>query len=320
MSSIEEYVTKYHTRFSTEVFLRKPTFFVSNDDLLSKMNPRDDWVLIGEGSSGEVYRAEWLGTEVAVKTSHDLTDETTIIEEFVLNSNIRHPNIVNFFVASPDFIVMELMENNTLDDLLLKQRSRKPEGDMRKRWCSHISMAVRYLHESGIVHSDIKPENIMLDSSWKAKLCDVGGGYFVNDEVLDKIYTEMYLPLTIHLESDKDTLGKKTDMYSLSVVIMCILSWEPDIYTLLGIPTFERMVSEQKSTRESIIDECLETSLPNAYNLIQGYDVSDDVKSFLFKMFSDPCREHIKNEEISGIIRENNERCRSLDFSCLKDI
>ena len=293
---------------------------MSNDDLESKMNPRKEWVHIGEGSFGKVFKARWLGVDVAVKTSDDIFSENPILEEFVINSNIRHPNIVNFFVASPNLIVMELMTNGTLDDILIKQKTRKPGMDLRKRWCSQVAMAVRYLHESDIVHSDIKPENIMIGSSGDAKICDVGGGYFVNDEVTDKICTDMYLPLSLHMRRENDEIGKVTDMYSLVTVMMCILSWESDIYYLLGIPNFERRISERVVSREETIRDCLEICIPRAYNLIQSYDLSNDAKSFMFKMFSDPCKIHVVNQGILDVIEQNEEGCRCLDIGCLDEV
>ncbi len=316
---VGDFVTKYHTKFSTEVFLRKPTFFVSNENLMEKMSPRESWEKIGEGSFSEVYRTKWLGVDVAVKASEDCNEENPIVDEFVIHSNIRHPNIVNFFVASPNFIVMELMTNNTLDKILFTQNKRKPRLEVRKRWCSQIAMAVRYLHESGIIHSDIKPDNIMMDSSWNAKICDVGGGYFFDDHVEDKTYTDMYLPLTLH-EGDKKDLGKSTDLYSLSVVLLCILSWEHDLYKLMGIPNFERRICEASGTREEIIRECLQTCLPNVYNLVQSYDISSEAKSFIFKMFSEPCKDHVTNDDIVTVIQQVENACEGVDIGCLGEL
>ena len=319
LEEVRDFVTKYHTKFSTEVFLRKPTFFVSDQDLMEKMSPREDWEKLGEGSFSEVYRAKWLGVDVAVKASGDCHEGDPDVDEYVIHSNIRHPNIVNFFVASPNFIVMELMVNDTLDNILFTQSKRKPGLEVRKRWCSQIAMAVRYLHESGIVHSDIKPDNIMMDSSWNAKICDVGGGYFFDEHVEDKTYTGMYLPLTLHRGGDKN-LGKSTDLYSMSVVLLCILSWEHDLYKLMGIPNFERRICESAGDREEVIQECLQTCLPNVYNLVQSYDISSEAKSFLFKTFAEPCKDHVTNDDIKTVIEQVENGCQGVDIGCLDDL
>lgn len=292
---------------------------MSNDDLLQKLDDRKQWVLIGKGSFGEVYKAKWLGVDVAVKTSDEYVSENPILEEFIISSSIRHPNIVSFFVASPNYIVMELMDNGTLDDILAKQRFSVPPMEIRKRWCSQIAMAVYYLHESGIVHSDIKPENIMIDSNWRAKVCDVGGGYFIDDDPRDKIYTDMYLPLTLHL-GEKGDLGKATDMYSLVSVMLCILSWEKDLYKLLGIQNFERMLSENSVTREEVIGKSLKTCLLRVYNMIKSYDISHEAKSFMFMMFSEPCKHHVDDPDVQRVIENNREACRSLDFIVLSEM
>ena len=323
---ISDHVAKYHTRFSTEVFLRRPTFFMSNKDLLSKMNPRTEWNHVGQGSSGEVYRAKWLGVDVAVKTSDEIIHEDTMLEDFAIHSNIRHPNIVNFFVASPNYIIMELMNNGTLEDAITKLK--KPDVELRKKWCSQVAMALRYLHESGIVHSDLKPENIMFGGGWDAKICDVGGGYFVQDsdqysDQDDKVYTEMYLPLTIYVDGNKSQMGKTTDLYSMCIVILCILSWDIDIYSLLGIPFLERRLTNTENSREETIRDCLNTCIPRAYDLIQSYDISNDAKSFIFKMFSDPCKSFLRDSDVLQVIEHNERECKKsglINIGCLSSL
>ncbi|KAG5191255.1 kinase-like domain-containing protein, partial [Tribonema minus] len=151
---------------------------------------------MGEGSSGIVFRAEWLGVPAAVKIMKD-DDETfricntssisdaggnedgllcdglsRIFEEVEIGRRIRHPFIVQFYLASPHACVMEYMANGPLCDYMTLMPD--PSIEQRVGWCEQLRKAALYLHTFTMVHSDIKPENVMLDENLNAKLADMG--------------------------------------------------------------------------------------------------------------------------------------------------
>ena len=135
--------------------------------------PETDIILgkeLGSGSFGKVYRAFYLGLEICVKeitTSH----EGTMIDEFdhevrMLRS-LRHPLIVLFMGISHTksghlYIVQEFVSGGSLLTLLQKK-------DIPIAWLARIKMSVEisealsYLHARGVIHRDLKAENILLE-------------------------------------------------------------------------------------------------------------------------------------------------------------
>ncbi|KAI9088815.1 kinase-like domain-containing protein [Phlyctochytrium arcticum] len=97
--------------------------------------------------------------------------------ETTIWARLRHPHVLEMLelmdTEDATFIVSELAPNGNLLDLI---RSRgKLDEDLARRLFGQIAGAVRYLHqEIGVVHRDIKCENILLDANWNAKLADFG--------------------------------------------------------------------------------------------------------------------------------------------------
>lgn len=138
---------------------------------------------LGEGAMGAVFKAldEKTDQDVAIKV---------ILPEFVGSSDavrlfvdeakkamrLAHPHLVKVNTiegGAYDFIVMELIDGGTLTDIW-KDRRRKIPPDELKRILLQVLDGLGYLHEQGMVHRDIKPDNIMMTSQGKAKIADYG--------------------------------------------------------------------------------------------------------------------------------------------------
>ena len=136
---------------------------------------------LGAGGMGEVYRAKdtRLGREVAIKVlpSH-LSDNPKLKARFEREakaiSQLTHPHICTLYdVGSEngtDFLVMELVEGQSLADLLA--RGALPTGQVL-RFGTEMADALDRAHRAGIVHRDLKPGNVMVTKSG-VKLLDVG--------------------------------------------------------------------------------------------------------------------------------------------------
>jgi serine/threonine-protein kinase len=136
------------------------------------------------GGMGEVYRArdERLGRRVALKVVRaDREDHTGVapddrlIGEARAAAALRHPNVVEIFDAGFDagrtYVAMEFIEGKPLREYV---------GDAmvplatRKRWVLQIGAALAAAHRAGLIHRDVKPENVLVDSEGAARVLDFG--------------------------------------------------------------------------------------------------------------------------------------------------
>jgi len=140
---------------------------------------------LGEGGQGAVWRATNLALEAAVAVklvNGEQSEEQTLrlLDEARVIARLRHRAIVRVFDVdrTPDgqpFIVMELLEGETLRDLL--ERERRVAAHEAVRLLLPIADALAATHLQGIVHRDVKPENIFLcdgDEGIRSKLLDFG--------------------------------------------------------------------------------------------------------------------------------------------------
>ncbi|CAN6539685.1 unnamed protein product [Malus baccata var. baccata] len=138
---------------------------------------------IGIGSYGEVYRADWNGTEVAVKKFLDQDFSGDALVQFKCEVEImlrlRHPNVVLFMGAvtrPPHFsILTEFLPRGSLYRLLHRPNSQLDER-RRMRMALDVAKGMNYLHTSNptVVHRDLKSPNLLVDKNWNVKVCDFG--------------------------------------------------------------------------------------------------------------------------------------------------
>ncbi|KAK1616186.1 hypothetical protein QYE76_021703 [Lolium multiflorum] len=138
---------------------------------------------IGLGSYGEVYHADWNGTEVAVKKFLDQDVSGVALEQFKcevrIMSRLRHPNVVLFlgYVTHPPnlSILTEYLPRGSLYRLLHRPNSIVDETQ-RLKMALDVAKGMNYLHSSHptIVHRDLKSPNLLVDRNWVVKVSDFG--------------------------------------------------------------------------------------------------------------------------------------------------
>jgi eukaryotic-like serine/threonine-protein kinase len=147
----------------------------------NRLGPYEILSAIGAGGMGEVYRARdtRLGREVAIKIlPNHLSSNSEARQRFEREaktvSGLNHPNICTLHDIGHqdgvDFIVMEYLEGETLDQRIAK--GPLPLADALK-YGAQIADALDKAYRSGVIHRDLKPGNIMLTKSG-AKLLDFG--------------------------------------------------------------------------------------------------------------------------------------------------
>ena len=134
---------------------------------------------VGAGGMGEVYRArdEHLQRDVAIKFLKQGTadDRRTMRREAHALSQLNHPNIATvhdlLHEDGVDFVVMELIEGRSIDELL---ESGPMAPDTVVEVARQIAAGLGEAHEHGIVHRDLKPGNVMMTARGQVKLVDFG--------------------------------------------------------------------------------------------------------------------------------------------------
>ncbi|MFE9700647.1 protein kinase [Streptomyces sp. NPDC006270] len=187
---------------------------------------------------GEVWRAtdEVLGRAVAVKLllgdQADASSTARFRLEAQTAARLSHPHLVAVFDfgAWEDrfFLVMELVEGQSLGDLLAAQERVHPEQVALIAGQAAAGLAAA--HRQGIVHRDIKPGNLMLDADGSVKIGDFGIAQFVDDPSTALTTAGHIVGTSLYLAPERAlgrTADSASDMYSLGCVVYQLLLGQP---------------------------------------------------------------------------------------------
>ena len=201
-----------------------------------------DGSLLGSGQYGKVYSGTYNGKAAAIKVYNFKLEENPdyrealdhfyeVRQEAVVLSRIRHhPNVISFYgvAARPKFcIVIELATKGTLREVLKAQTL---ERIVVYRIAQQIASAVAHLHSRGIIHRDLKSDNVLMfsldnDSEVNIKLADFGTANFV-DPVGLKYFTGTpgFIAPEIFEYSKTEEYNEMVDVYSYAMVLYELIS------------------------------------------------------------------------------------------------
>nr|XP_044988049.1 sperm motility kinase 2B-like [Jaculus jaculus] len=182
----------------------------------------EDLGVIGTGAYSSVRKARHrsTGVTVAIKVLEKRRRIRAVLQEVEIMKMLAHPNTVSLFqiVDTKDnvYLVLEFCQNELLEHISMKGCLQEDEARQMFR---QIIDAIFYCHSLGIVHQDIKPDNIMVDDGGKVTVIDFGlASRFWPGQMLRKFCgTYKYMPPEAISFEAYD--GPKKDMWSLGVLL-----------------------------------------------------------------------------------------------------
>lgn len=189
---------------------------------------------IGKGGMALVFRATDLrtGHNVAVKILRpEFNNDKEFLERFqreaLAASKVSHHNIVNLLDVGEEegcrYLVMEYMRGRTLKEIIA-EKGRLPES-VAAQIAIRILSALQHAHNNGIIHRDIKPQNILVNSEGHIKVADFGIARVAGSKTLSKGDSVMG---SVHYFSPEQARGDNvtyaSDIYSVGVVMYEMLT------------------------------------------------------------------------------------------------
>ncbi len=182
---------------------------------------------VGSGGMSDVYKAKdhVLNREVAIKVlKQEFTEDMSFVTKFRREAQsaavLEHPNIVNIYdVGSEDgmyFIVMEYIEGITLKSYI--ERKERLNYKEVLSIAIQVGRGIQAAHEKGIIHRDIKPQNVIISTEGKVKVTDFGiakavSSNTINAEVMGSVH------YTSPEQARNGMVSYQSDIYSLGIVM-----------------------------------------------------------------------------------------------------
>lgn len=240
--------------------------------------------LIISGGMGTVFKAKKEEKMVAVKIInqgylfHNPEAEELLIKEAQLWKDLKHPNIVELIsIDKKDdllYLTMEYVEGGVLSDKI-------KEGGLDFNKAINIMLSIInatiYFHEKGVVHRDLKPDNILLDSKGTPKITDFGIAKSISVDYWKKTITGIsmgtpgYWAPEQKIDASKSTTS--ADVFALGIILFELLTGRLPKQDTVGLPLNSEFDLENLNPVKTIIKKMLDMN-PKNRPIIRDVDTS----------------------------------------------
>ncbi len=198
---------------------------------------------LGEGGLTVVYKAQNLSTKriVAIKAiRQDLVSNARLVQRFQQEAQatavLKHPNVMSVqdcFVTRDGraFLVMDLVEGESLSDLLARSRRLSPLD--AARIFLQTAEAIEYAHSKGVLHRDLRPSNIMIEKraqgsqTDQVRIVDFGFAKLFSQEDSEEVHARADSPYMSPEELEGKPLDSRSDIFALGCVMYESLTGNP---------------------------------------------------------------------------------------------
>jgi serine/threonine protein kinase len=228
------------------------------------------------------------GTIVAVTSPKDDQAWVRIHREAVIHRKLKHPLVIGFREfrerhGHRPAIVMEFVENGTLADHLFVDSDLLRDPDRCAKIIVGIALAMRYVHSCGVVHRDLTPSNILVDSKCHIRITDFG--HSISSEVMEPLYIDepddrkgLVPSADVHYiapECFDNNYSEESDVFSFGMILYEIIVGEP------ARPRDRLFWNSVKRSTNGELPEIPEWVTPTARELIRDcWKDPDDRPSF----------------------------------------
>lgn len=219
--------------------LKLPKIQPVNDNQTTLLNNRYELLdRIGAGGMASVYRANdtRLGRTVAIKMLHEgfMNDEAFVRQfqrEAHAAGNLTHPNIVTVHDMGEDsgrfYMVMEFVDGRTLKHIIRDQIVTGEPMEIRRAidLIGKICRGVGYAHRSGLVHCDVKPQNILVTPDDRVKVADFGIARAMTQAT--GVSSDMVWGTPQYLSPEQaagDSPSPASDVYAIGIILFELLT------------------------------------------------------------------------------------------------
>ncbi|XP_028040976.1 serine/threonine-protein kinase fused [Bombyx mandarina] len=232
---------------------------------------------VGEGSFGRVFKAKHKDTDAVValkvirKKGRSSKDLKCLKQECDIQRQLNHPNIIRMidsFDTDTELVVVTEYAEKELHGILAKEGCLNEEQVKKITW--DLVSALYYLHSHRVLHRDLKPQNVLLDSTGRAKLCDFGLARIMTNatHILTSIKgTPLYMAPEL---IDEKPYDHQADLWSLGCIVYELIAGQPPFCTM-SIWQLVRMIRHKPVQWPSFIST-------NARTFLQGLLHKDPLK------------------------------------------
>lgn len=293
--------------------------------------------VIGFGGMGVVYQAEdlKLNTIIALKKLRGAYDPLSIErlrQEIILARKVTHENVCRVYdleeIDGEELISMEFLEGCSIKDILIR-KGPFPIGSSIKI-IKQILQGLEAAHKTGVIHCDLKPENIFLSPEETVKIMDFGISR-LKDQPIDPNAPIMGTPEFLAPEQIRnEKLDGRCDLYALGIIIYEMLTGrvpfeDPDIYKLLDKILYEAP-APPSSLREDIpedlsniilksIEKDLKKRYQNAREFLNALEIFEG--RWVDKILKELSYEHQKMVKLLAVLEAQKALSSSLDLDRL---
>jgi serine/threonine protein kinase/Flp pilus assembly protein TadD len=247
--------------------------------------------VLGEGGMGAVYKANdrELNRTVALKVIRpDLARIPAIVERFKqelrLSHQVTHKNVIRIYDLGEGegvkFITMEYIEGKDLRSLIREKKRFAPEEAVEV--IQQVCQALDAAHSVGVIHRDLKPQNIMQDRSGRILVMDFGLARTLEGEGMTQSGA---LVGTMEYMSPEQALGKeldqRSDIFSLGLICYEMLTGKMPFVAESALASLIKRTQERAipvsdvddqipGALSGIVSKCLERDLSNRYQSVSG--------------------------------------------------